>query len=416
MHDLGLKLKNAGAERPREALKALGIWDGQGFRYAQDEASTWWYDIAKLVWQYGLAPIRTRYLMKQTVNKFLEMYRSPVFPFESLTKAAALVNLTEVTTATGRAFLENNAITPDFANDIIQSSTRVNYAQNLEQIHGLETMVCMATDGAVAVDGGNFQIFSNMIETAEATLLLNTSVNALSRTKNSMWSVKSASKLSGQSKAVIREETFDAVVIAAPFQFSDISILPSSVQLLGTPEKVDYVKLHVTLLTSPHRLSPSFFGLEPSESVPEVVLTTLPDDNSAAESPFFSISTLRKFQNPTTSHDEYAYKVFSRSPLNSTFLSNLLGFEDPKTPLTGIPKSDVSWTFTKIWNSYPYLPPRAQFPAIKLYDNLYYTSGIETFISTMETSSLMGKNVAKLIANAWEEGLSEEESKVHLDM
>lgn len=34
-----------------------------------------------------------------------------------------------------------------------------------------------------------------------------------------------------------------------------------------------------------------------------------------------------------------------------------------------------------------------------LADGLYYTSGMESFISTMETNALMGMNVAKLIVN-----------------
>jgi prenylcysteine oxidase/farnesylcysteine lyase len=38
-----------------------------------------------------------------------------------------------------------------------------------------------------------------------------------------------------------------------------------------------------------------------------------------------------------------------------------------------------------------------QDPVIR--DGLYYTSGIESFISTMETSALMGMNVARLIAD-----------------
>ncbi len=33
----------------------------------------------------------------------------------------------------------------------------------------------------------------------------------------------------------------------------------------------------------------------------------------------------------------------------------------------------------------------------------YYTSGIESFISTMETSALMGMNVARLIVNDYQE-------------
>ena len=33
-----------------------------------------------------------------------------------------------------------------------------------------------------------------------------------------------------------------------------------------------------------------------------------------------------------------------------------------------------------------------------------YTSGIESFISMMETSSLMGANVVALVAKSWEKG------------
>lgn len=34
---------------------------------------------------------------------------------------------------------------------------------------------------------------------------------------------------------------------------------------------------------------------------------------------------------------------------------------------------------------------------------LWYTAGIEQFISTMETSSLMGMNVARLVVDGWGE-------------
>lgn len=35
-------------------------------------------------------------------------------------------------------------------------------------------------------------------------------------------------------------------------------------------------------------------------------------------------------------------------------------------------------------------------------DGQWYTAGIESFISTMETSSLMGSNVARLVVDKWE--------------
>lgn len=39
------------------------------------------------------------------------------------------------------------------------------------------------------------------------------------------------------------------------------------------------------------------------------------------------------------------------------------------------------------------------FEEIELAEDFYYTSGIESFISTMETSALMGMNIAQLIVD-----------------
>lgn len=64
----------------------------------------------------------------------------------------------------------------------------------------------------------------------------------------------------------------------------------------------------------------------------------------------------------------------------------------------------VSWIHHKIWYSYPREYPRVTFEEIKLEDGLWYTSAIEAFISTMETSALSGKNVARLMRDEWIEG------------
>lgn len=52
-----------------------------------------------------------------------------------------------------------------------------------------------------------------------------------------------------------------------------------------------------------------------------------------------------------------------------------------------------------MWNSYPIEKPRITFDDIELARHFYYTSGVESFISTMETSALMGMNVARLITD-----------------
>jgi prenylcysteine oxidase/farnesylcysteine lyase len=57
----------------------------------------------------------------------------------------------------------------------------------------------------------------------------------------------------------------------------------------------------------------------------------------------------------------------------------------------------ISWYYPHVWHSYPFEYPRVTFEDLELARGLYYTAGIESFISTMETSALMGMNVAQLI-------------------
>ncbi|OCK78630.1 prenylcysteine oxidase 1 [Lepidopterella palustris CBS 459.81] len=386
-----------------ENAPELGIWNGYEFVLRTTAGNGWW-DTAKLLWRYGLAPIKTNNLMKATTEKFFKMYDEPHFPFHSLTKVAYDLGLTAVTAATGEQYLQENGIGALFANEVIQASTRVNYAQNIPLIHGLETMVCMATDGAMAVAGGNWQIFDEMLRAAKADVRLNTTVSSLSRQKDGSYILGSKSpELSS-----IAEDTFDAVILTAPYQFSGIGISPLPKHI---PNKIPYVQLHVTLFASPHKLSPLAFGLDAGTLVPRFVLTTLAPDEHYGNDPngvgkpgFFSISIVGGGLNPSDSakdRPEYIYKIFSPRRINSSFLSNILGVAAPADEEDELSMDEVSWVYRKVWNSYPYEYPRVTFEEIKLDEGLWYTSGIESFISTMETSALMGMNVARMVADEW---------------
>lgn len=404
----GLNLTGAGQSRPNEAEEMIGIWDGERFVYTQSESLSWW-NIAKLLWRYGLAPIRTRNLMKDTVNRFVKLYQRPYFPFSSLSSVAVELGLNKATAATGAEFLEANGISAAFSREIIQASTRVNYGQNLALIHGLETMVCMATDGAVFVENGNWQIFAGMLNSSQANVNLNTAVTSIKRNSNGTFTVSHVHDNHSPEQSL-----FDDVVIAGPFQESGIAISPP---LDHVPDTIPYVTLHVTLFSSPHRLSPRFFNLEDTE-VPETVLTTLPQgldlgprEDGVGPSGFWSISTLAKVQPPAeheasdTPQEHYVYKIFSPERPTAEFLASVLGVDAPQgagnLTIGDLPKQDISWFYEKTWHSYPYLYPRQTFEQISLASNLWYTSGIESFISTMETSSLMGMNVAGLMIENW---------------
>lgn len=377
----------------KELPNTLGVYDGQGWVFMGSESG--WWTTAKILWKYGLAPIRTQQLMKKTVGAFLKMYDEPKFPFRDLSQTAYDLGLTEATAATGEQFLAANNIQGSFGTDIIQASTRVNYAQNIDKIHGLESMVCMATDGAMSIQGGNWQIFDGMLKASGAKVLLNTTVSNVYRQSGGSYAVNA---LSSSYPTGIDIAIYDTIILAAPLQFAKLSLTPAPV---NPPPEIPYVNLHVTLFTSRHKLNPQAFNLE--SGVPTTILTTTPKTHTNAPS-FYSISTLRTLTNPITHQREYLYKIFSPAPISASWLNSIL------TPPIASPhqhntqdKKDISWIYEKVWQSYPYLPPRVTFEDVQLdaEGKVWYTSGIESFISTMETSSLMGMNVARLVADEW---------------
>ncbi|MCJ1318602.1 hypothetical protein MMC15_003932 [Xylographa vitiligo] len=404
--------------RPKESPDMLGVWDSEVFRFVQSEGSYAWWSIAKLLWKYGLAPLRTQRLVQTIVGNFTKMYDAPNFPFSSLSQTAYDLGLTAVTSETGYDFLTANGVTPPFSTDIIQASTRVNYAQNLGEINGLLALVCMSTDGAMAVQGGNWQIFDGMLHASGAKLQLSTRVSEITDQEDGTYLVHSTPSDSSLFHPATPTDppphpaTYDEVVLAAPFQFARLKLPPS---VPHPPDTIPYVRLHVTLFASPHRLSPLAFHLPPSTPAPETILTTLPSSHylsgpsprARAPAGFFSISTLRPLINPSGPagpRAEHLYKIFSPQPLNATFLAGLLGVATEAETLGGLAEGDVSWVYEKAWDSYPYLPPRVTFQEPLLGRGLWYTSGVEGFISTMETSSLMGMNVARLMVDGWEGG------------
>ena len=395
--------------------KALGVWDGQKVVFLQSEGSYSWWNTAKILWKYGLSPVRTQNLMKTTVGKFLRMYERPIFPFKSIMQAAHDVGLTAASSPS-ESFLADNKIYAPFSTDIIQASTRVNYAQNLGQIHALEAMVCMATDGAMSVRGGNWQIFERMLKSRENHVLLSTNVTDISLDEDGeVYTVSSLSIPSSELDVAVSTsvDTFDTVIIATPLQFSNITIRSPASYL---PSPIPFVKLYVTLFTSPNLFSASIFpNLPPGSIVPTTVLTTLPSDGSDPP-PFFSLSTLRSITNINVQppRREYLFKIFSPHPVDLQH-PGLLFNKSAKE--TDDPPVEITWEYHKVWHSYPYLPPRVTFddPQLDEAGRLWYTSGIEPFISTMETSSLMGMNVAQLIIDKWREDAKGRQARSQLE-
>lgn len=179
----------------------------------------------------------------------------------------------------------------------------------------------MAPEGAMAVIGGNWRIFHEMVKKSGAGLVLNSSVTAISLADGKTESrPRYTVRIDGSDDEYPVE--FDDLVLANPFQFSKIT--PANGVIQNPIDEIPYVKLHVTIFASPFRYSPAFFGLTEDKEVPGTVLTTLGKDDEpssgAGKAGFFSISTLRKVLNPTTGKEEHLYKIFSPEKVTAEFL------------------------------------------------------------------------------------------------
>jgi len=378
---------------------ALGIYDGTN-TILQLEGGGGWRDTLRMAWKYGLAPLKTISLTERTVDKFLKMYSAPFFPFASITDTVHELELADATGVTGSSWLHRWGIGDSFANDVVQAATRVNYAQNLDEINGMSAMVCMAADNAMSIEGGNWRIFDAMIKASGARSILGANVTSIDITNNGKASIQWKQIHSDKDRTVEDEryDNFDDVVIAAPFHQTGIKI---NEDLEHVPEDIQFVNLQVTLLASKHMLDPAAFNLKPEDLVPRTVLTTWPrklQENDHLPD-FFSISTLRQVFNPQARELNYVYKIFSRQVIDDAFLQRILGL--PGGMAVG--EDDVSWVYRKVWQSYPYEKPRDTFDELLLLKNIWYSGAIESFISTMETSSLMGSNIARLMVDSWPE-------------
>lgn len=291
----------------------------------------------------------------------------------------------------------------------------MNYASNLRYIHGLETMVSIAAEGSHAVVGGNWQIFAKMIENSGATLHRSTDVTTVSAVKGGdpgaavrySLTTKATASTGSTEEASAYAIDFDSVVIATPWQYASIEAGDDVVR--QTIDEIPYMRLHVTLFTSPFTLHPKFFGMKPGDKPPRSILTTLKKDETPHPGPdgvgspgVYSISALRVLINPETKKKEYLYKIFSAEEISASYLSKLLGTRVPddivsEEKATGI--TPITWHHAHVFNSYPIELPRVTFQDPVVGNGVYYTSGIESFISTMETSALMGMNVARLVAD-----------------
>lgn len=195
------------------------------------------------------------------------------------------------------------SLNPSFVNEIVAVAARVNYGQDVDELHSLAGMVSLAPENAVSVRGGNRQIFEQFIINSGADVKLGAEVQSIAKLHvtgdaRPKWTVTYAdvrrhSKLPPTATAA---QTFDAVILAAPRNLSGIEILNSPAS--GAIPYQDYVHLHVTFIaTNASTPRGDYFGLQGTKGPRTALSTMMPSKRKGAgwRPEFNSLSNLFRY-------------------------------------------------------------------------------------------------------------------------
>ncbi|RSH90653.1 hypothetical protein EHS25_001258 [Saitozyma podzolica] len=398
------KLFNLTIVDPDFGESGVGIWDGEEFLYitslSKSLFSGWW-DALSAAWRYGpLSPYRTSSAVGSMLKKFSNFYNP-----KWLIKHGAARSIEEfidrvelgrdLTTVKGDEWaLKTVGVSEKWMGEIMEGSTRVNYASDMDMIHALGASVSMATGGAKAVQGGNWRIFEAMLKNASATMHLGTTVTDirpyLDESGERMFQI-----VTNISTKDI-DQPFDNVFFAAPWHSSPLAkdfTLPLETDI----PRQRYVRLHVTYFaTTRRRPDPSFFGLPNTTTLPTTILTTGYTARQSKNRPPPRFQSITWHGETYPGSGEYTVKVFSLTYLKDSIIRSIIGGDEP------------TWLLRKEWDSYPPLRPISSYAPVEPVKGVQYLAALEPWISTMETQTLSGREaVARVVEEWWGLGMGE---------
>ncbi|KAG0278383.1 hypothetical protein BGZ95_004132 [Linnemannia exigua] len=408
--DFGLKVKELDNE-------LLAIWDGDEFLFVESSWKFW--SILKGLARWGFAPIKLQRLLKSTLDGLLRFYTSPE-SFTSIHDFATSHDLHKEASILTDQYLESNGIGLAYSQEVIEVATRVNYGSNLDDIHALGALVTMAADDAQQIEGGNFQIFEGMVAKSGAEVRLETKIARVRRLEPQVAGDEPQFEVTTTTG---QKQIFDYIVLAAPIESTNIDF---DISLPPLP-KVDYRTIHATFVRG--HINPSYFytpsspvrSSQPSANqLPTHILST------KSRSEFTSLSIQARL-----STGETITKIFSPEALSIDLLDRLY--------------VNRTWVKHKEWKAYPKLKPipLAEDPSepeivlegesgasasseqvvfekhakkqkakeendaqrkaleawgqVEVVPGVFYVNSFEPLISTMETETIAGKNIARLL-------------------
>ena len=110
------------------------------------------------------------------IKTILALYTAESPSWDSVEALMLALNWTEMVSQPASDYFQSHGVSANLISEMIDAATRVNYGQNVDEIHGLEGACSLAATGASSIVNGNWQIFERFMNASGATLFLNSTV------------------------------------------------------------------------------------------------------------------------------------------------------------------------------------------------------------------------------------------------
>jgi prenylcysteine oxidase/farnesylcysteine lyase len=357
----------------------VGIWDGQAFRFHTTGTDSSFDTMVKLGLMYGLSPLIVKNAVQDTLNSWQNIYdllESNDAPgFLSLDSMFTSLKLNELLHQDSHSYLKSKWIGDQFISEFVDGVSRVNYGQD-SSINAFADLVSLAGAGisgdTYSVDQGNSKVVEFLAR--NASIRFGAEVTSVEILKRCSTGQKKMVHYTSHGKH-IRSKSFDAVILAAPYDPSRLKLIDETGVLIK-PWPVSYKKTFVTFLEG--SLNPSAFGLSDCTTVPDSITTTQGTSSFFRSVALHGTSTL----NPGLG----VYKVFSDAETTDDQLKSVF--------------AEIGMVKRYAYDAYPVLTPLSGNPSETLFEvggGIFYANVMERTASCMEVEAIAARNVALLV-------------------
>ncbi|NXA75546.1 PCYOX oxidase, partial [Thryothorus ludovicianus] len=392
IHPLNLHMKHFVKELGLPVMSGqsglAGVYNGEEFVF---EESSWSFiNFLKLLWYYGLNPLRMSMWVEDVLDKFMRIYRYQMHDYafssyERLFHALGGNDYTQLLNQTIEEAMQKAGFSQKFINEVVCPAMRGNYGQGVSTNAFVGAVSLAAVQpGFWSVKGGNKLVCSGLISSSKAEVIPGTVVSIEPKTRPGRGGdpVK-LYHVTYNTSSGLTGDTYDIVIIAAPLgrNMADITFRNFDPPVPEFPNP--YQQIVNTLVHG--RLNASFFGYsDPQAFNLGAVFTT--DNPKLFINSVGVVSPVGDTGGKLPSQSA-VWKVYSKEELTKEQLNLLFSSYDSVK--------------AKAWLACPQYSTPEQLPPIVLHEQLYYLNGLERSASAMEMSAVAARNAALLAFHRW---------------